>query len=133
MEKADIRELRKAVKARDNIVVWVYGFYVDADNNTVWDQVMRLADMEDAERFRHVAMFQRVLSTRIGRDTFSVALTEQNEALLALRATDGGDTAALEAFRDAFTAGYTHTDPYYATLTRIVYYGPLMGTDGRKL
>ena len=133
MEKADIRELRKAVKARDNIVDWVYGFYVDADNNTVWDQVMRLADMEDAERFRHVAMFQRVLSTRIGRDTFSVALTEQNEALLALRSTDSGDTAALEAFRDAFTAGYTHTDPYYATLTRIVYDVPLKGTDGRKL
>lgn len=134
MEKSDIRELKKAVKSRDGgIIHWIYAFYVDSDNQPVWEQVMRLQDMEDSTRFRHLDIIQKVLSTRLGRDAFSVKMEQQNEELLSLRSAEGRDPEEFHDFREAMLEGYLHTDPYYAILARIVYDVPHKGTDGRTM
>ncbi|MBP3878370.1 MAG: DUF4317 family protein [Lachnospiraceae bacterium] len=133
MEKSDIRELRKAVKAKDHIIDWVYALYVDSDNHPAWESVMKYNDLEESAQFRHLDLFQKVLSTRLGRDAFGVQLAEQNTELLALRSADGDSEEEFESFRDALLEGYLHTDPYYATLTRLVYDVPARAADGRKL
>ncbi len=134
MEKSDLKELRKAVKStKDNIVTWVYGVYVDSENNPCWEDVRRLSDMEDAERFRHLGIFARGLSTGIGKDSFPVGLGRQNEELIALREAEGRDVAEFEEFRDRLLSEYVHTEPYYAALANVYYDVPAKSGDGRKL
>ena len=133
MEKSDLKEIRKAVKAKENCISWIYSLYVDPDNQPVFEQVMRLADMEDAERFRHINLFAKTLGTGVGKESFPVQLSEQNEALLELRHTEGRNTEEFEDFRNLLLSGYAHTDPYYATLARIIYDVPAVSADGRRL
>lgn len=133
MEKTDLKELRKVIKAKDHIVDWVYCLYVDSENTPVYETVGKLADMEEGDRFRHLNLFTKVLSTRLGQDSFAVSVKEQNEALLELRESDGKDIAEFEEFREALLNGYAHTDPYYATLARIAYDVPKKASDGTKL
>ena len=133
MEKSDLREIRKAVKSKDNCISWVYSLYVDPDNNPSWENVTRLADMEDAERFRHLDMFAKTLGTGIGKESFPVMLSDHQEHFLELRHAAGRDTAEFAAFRDSLLENYTHTDPYYATLARVIYDVPMKAGDGRKL
>lgn len=133
MERSDLRELRKVVKSKETVIDWVYSIYVDADNQLCYEDLVRLSDMEDAERFRHLNLFARVLSTRVGMDSFPVRLAAQQESLLQLRSADGKDTETFESFRDHLLESYVHTDPYYATLVRIVYDVPSKAKDGRRL
>ena len=79
MEQTDIRELRKVIKAKDSVIDWVYGVYVDAENNVCYEDLMRLSDMEEAEKFRHLNIFAKILSPRIGMETFPVRLNGQQE------------------------------------------------------
>ena len=133
MDKADLKELRKVIKARDHVVDWVYSLYVDTENVPLFESVQKLADMEDAERFRHLNLFGKVVGTRLGMDTFSVPLTGQNDLLLEMRHFPGRDTAEFADFRDMFLEGYAHTDPYYLTLARIVYDVPKKAADRARL
>ena len=114
MEQTDIRELRKVIKAKDSVIDWVYSVYVDAENNVCFEDLMRLNDMEEAEKFRHLNIFAKILSPRIGMETFPVRLNVQQESLLKLRSADGKSIDTFEAFRDQLTSSYEHTDPYYA-------------------
>ena len=57
----------------------------------------------------------------------------KNEALLELRHTEGRNTEEFEDFRNLLLSGYAHTDPYYATLARIIYDVPAVSADGRRL
>ena len=41
MEKSDLKEIRKALKARESCISWVYGLYVDPDDI----QIMRKSEM----------------------------------------------------------------------------------------
>ena len=132
MERSDLLEIRKVVKSKESCVSWVYSLYVDADNQPCYENVQRLAEMEDAERFRHLGIFAKVLSTRLGRDAFPVRLEAQKDSLLELRSSSGG-ISEFEEFRDQLLAGYSHTDPYYATLVRVIYDVPLKSKDGRRL
>ena len=133
MDKNDIKELRKAIKAKDNCVSWVYGLYVDADNRACWERVQRLSDMEDAERFRHQTIFMKVLSPRLGRDAFPISLLEQQEFLLFLRSLDGRKKEEFSGFRDRLLEEFSHTEPYYAVLARVIYDVPARAGDRRKL
>ena len=133
MEKSDLKEIRKALKARESCISWVYGLYVDPDNLPVWENVMRLADMEEAERFRHISLFARTLSPGVGKDTFPAMLDEEQSSLLSLRSAKGVDIAEFEEFRDTLLSGFSHTDPYYAALARVIYDVPTKSGDGRRL
>ena len=113
MEQTDIRELRKVIKAKDSVIDWVYGVYVD--------------------KFRHLNIFAKILSPRIGMETFPVRLNGQQEDLLGLRSSDGKSIDTFEAFRDQLTSSYEHTDPYYAVLVRVVYDVPTKAADRRTL
>ena len=133
MEQTDIRELRKVIKAKDSVIDWVYGVYVDAENNVCYEDLMRLSDMEEAEKFRHLNIFAKILSPRIGMETFPVRLNGQQEDLLGLRSSAGKSIDTFEAFRDQLTSSYEHTDPYYAVLVRVVYDVPTKAADRRTL
>ena len=76
MEKTDLKELRKVIKAKDHIVDWVYCLYVDSENTPVYETVGKLADMEEGDRFRHLNLFTKVLSTRLGQDSFAQVCQE---------------------------------------------------------
>ncbi len=132
MEKSDVKEIRKVVKAKESVIDWVYSLYVSADNEIVWERVERLSDLDEAERYRHLNIFSKVLSPHIGRDSFPVLLKEQQEMLLTLR-TEKKQVEDFAAFRDLLTENYLHTDPYYATLTRIIYDVPVKTRDKQKL
>ena len=132
MERSDLKELRKIIK-NETAPDWVYGVYVDAENQVSFETVMRLADMEDAEKFRHLNLFNRVLSTRIGLESFPVKLKEQQLPLLQLRKAGAEELEVFEEFRDHLLTHYRHTDPYYATLVRIAYDVPARAEDGRRL
>lgn len=133
MERSDLRELRKAVKGKETVIDWVYGIYVDAENQALYEDLVRLGEMEDAEKFRHLQIFARTLSMRVGMDSFPVRLREQQEALISMRSLDGREIGDFEAFRDTLLSSYAHTDPYYATLVRVIYDVPTKAKDGRKL
>ncbi len=133
MDKSDLKEIRKVVKSKDTVVDWIYGVYVNADNVPVWENVEKLIGMEEAEQFRYQTLFSKALSTRLGRDSFPIQMESQNEELLALRKMKGLSVSEFTGFRDSLLAGYAHTDPYYATLTKIVYDVPTKSKDGRKL
>jgi hypothetical protein len=133
MEQTDIRELRKVIKAKDSVIDWVYGVYVDAENNVCYEDLMRLSDMEEAEKFRHLNIFAKILSPRIGMETFPVRLNGQQEDLLGLRSSAEKSIDTFEAFRDQLTSSYEHTDPYYAVLVRVVYDVPTKAADRRTL
>ncbi len=132
MEKSDVKEIRKVVKAKETVIDWVYGLYVSADNEIVWEHVNRLSDFEEAERFRHMTMFSKVLSPHLGRDSFPMLLADQQEMLLDLR-REKRQVEDFAEFRDLLLDTYLHTDPYYATLTRIVYDVPVKTKDKQKL
>ncbi len=133
MEKSDLKELRKALRQDGGCISWVYGLYVDPDNNPCWEDVVRLADMEDAERFRHISLFSRILSVKLMKDSFPVPLEAQQDDLLSLRSAPGRDVSEFEAFRDRLLDSFSHTDPYYATLARVIYDVPQRSTDGARL
>ena len=133
MEKSDLKELKKVIKSKDTVVDWVYGLYVDSENNPVYEHVGKLMDFDEAEQFRHVGIFNRVLSSKVGQDTYPVPLGSHQEALLELRAAGGVSEEEFEVFREALLGGYVHTDPYYATLARIIYDVPSKSKDGRRL
>lgn len=133
MERSDLKELRKVIKAKDTVVDWIYSLYVDPDNTPCFEGLTFLSDMEDAEKFRHLYLFSKVLSTRVGIDVFSEKLPRQQEELLELRSMSGTDLVEFEAFRDRLLETYSHTDPYYAVLTRVVYDVPAKASDGRRL
>lgn len=133
MDKSDLKEIRKVVKSKDTVVDWIYGVYVNADNVPVWENAEKLIGMEEAEQFRYQTLFSKALSTHLGRDSFPIQIEAQNAELLSLRETKGQSVSEFAGFRDSLLAGYAHTDPYYATLTKIVYDVPAKSKDGRKL
>ncbi len=132
MEKSDVKEIRKVVKAKETVIDWVYGLYVSAENEIVWEHVDRLSDLDEAERFRHMTMFSKVLSPHLGRDSFPMLLKDQQELLLDLR-QEKRTLEDFSEFRDLLLETYLHTDPYYATLTRIIYDVPVKTKDKQKL
>ncbi len=132
MEKSDVKEIRKVVKAKETVIDWVYGLYVSADNEIVWENVNRLSDLDEAERFRHMNMFSKVLSPHLGRDSFPMLIADQQELLLTLR-QEKRQIEDFQEFRDLLLETYLHTDPYYATLTRIIYDVPTKTKDKQKL
>ena len=133
MDKQDLKELRKVIKAKDTVIDWVWSLYVDSENQPVFEDVCKLADLEEAEMFRHMGLFGKTLGTRIGVESFPVGLELQQEELLDLRQSSGADLEDFAAFRDALLDGYVHTDPFYATLARIAYDVPSKSKDGRRL
>lgn len=133
MDRRDLMELRKVIKAKDTVIDWIYSIYVDPDNQIAYEGITRLLDLEDSERFRHLAIFAKILGTRIGISTFPEALKAQQESLLDLRSASGTDLYEFEAFRDHLLESYSHTDPYYATLVRVIYDVPAKAGDGRRL
>lgn len=132
MEKSDVKELRKAVKAKESVIDWVYGVYVNSENEVVWEHTGSFRNMEEAERFRHAAMFAKVLSPHLGRDSFPMRIEEQQSLLLSLR-TERKEVSDFSAFRDLMLASYPHTDPYYAVLARIIYDIPTKAKDRKVL
>lgn len=133
MEKSDLRELRKVIKAKETVIDWIYGLYVDSENHAVWEKVQRLLSMEETEQFRHINLISRVVSPKLGIDSFAAPLREYAEDMLALRALPGESAGEFEAFRDRLLAEYVHTDPYYAMLVRIIYDVPSKARDGQRL
>lgn len=132
MEKSDVKEIRKAVKAKESVIDWVYGLYVSSENEIVWEHTDYLRDMEEAERFRHMTMFSKVLSPHFGRDSFPLLISGQQDLLLSLR-VEKRVTEDFSQFRDLLLSTYVHTDPYYATLTRIIYDVPVKTKDKLSL
>ncbi len=132
LEKSDVKEIRKAVKSKETVVDWIYGLYVNAENEPVLESVDRLIEMEDAERFRYMNLFGKVLSPHLGRDSFPMVLSGQNDMLLELR-TEKKEAADFQEFRDLLLDSYLHTDPYYATVARVVYDIPVKTKDKQKL
>lgn len=132
MEKSDVKEIRKAVKAKESCIDWVYGLYVNTENEIVWEHVDSYRNMEEAEQFRHAAMFAKVLSPHFGRDSFPMKIEEQQELLLNLR-TEKKEVEDFRDFRDLLLDSYPHTDPYYAVLARVIYDIPVKTKDKRAL
>ena len=86
MRKQDVKELRKIIKRDDSAIIdWIYSLYVSPENELRYEALERLGNMEDSERFRHVKIINNVLSTALGKRTFSVPLKFQQEELLLLR------------------------------------------------
>ena len=133
LEKSDIRELRKVIKAKETVIDWIYGLYVDSENHAVWEKVQRLCDMDEAEQFRHINLIIRVLSMKVGCDSFPAILGEHADAVLAMRKFPGESADEFEEFRERLLNEYVHTDPYYAMLARIIYDVPSKAADGRHL
>lgn len=139
MQKSDLRELRKELKkagTQDGILDWVYSFYVSAENELAWESVRFMTEMDEDEKFRHLAIVGKVLPSSIGKDLLPVQ-TEQNEALLLFREAYAGDRDKMKekmsTLRDVLLTQYTHTDPYYAALFRFIYNVPARATDGARL
>lgn len=132
MEKSDVKELRKAVKAKDSVIDWIYGIYVNSENEVVWEHVDRFQNLEEAERFRHAAMFAKVLSPHLGRDSFPMKLMEEQDMLLSLR-TEHKEIQDFAGFKELLLSAYAHTDPYYAVVARIIYDIPTKTKDKRRL
>lgn len=132
MEKTDVKEIRKAVKAKENCIDWIYGVYVNTENEVVWEHVDSLRNQDEAEQFRHTAMFAKVLSPHFGRDSFPMKLETQQDMLLSLR-TEKKELPDFRDFRDLLLSAYPHTDPYYAVLARVIYDIPVKTKDKRSL
>lgn len=132
MEKSDIKELRKAVKNKESVIDWVYGLYVNSENEVVFENIGRLSNMDEDEKFRHMTMFGRILNPNLGRDTFPILIEEQQSMLLSLRG-EKKQLPDFEEFRDLLLANFEHTDPYYAAIARIVYDVPSKTKDRKKL
>lgn len=132
MEKSDIKELRKAVKSKESVIDWVYGLYVNSENEVVFENISRLSDMDEDEKFRHMTMFGRILNPNLGRDNFPILIDEQQGMLLSLRG-ERKELQDFEEFRDLLLANFEHTDPYYAAVARIVYDVPTKTKDRRTL
>ena len=139
LQKSDVRELRKSLKKAvkgGGMIDWVYGFYVDPDNQDVWEDVRKFYDFEEEEKFRHAAILNKVVSTGIEKELFPVK-TEQAEVLIDMRGAWSKEKEEtierLKALKEAVMTQYTHTDPYYATVTHIVYDVKGRASDGAAL
>ena len=133
MQLSDLKKLRKVIKSKEPPVDWVYGLYVSAENEPVWEQLTLLGAMEEAEYYRHINLFSRILAGGLGKNVFAVPLTEQPEGLLNLRSAPGKELSELEGFRNFLLEEHPHTDPYYAMLAHIAWDVPAKGTDRRRL
>lgn len=132
MRKQDVKELRKIIKRDDSAIIdWIYSLYVSPENEIRYEALERLGNMEDSERFRHVKIINNVLSTALGRRTFPVPLSFQQEELLLLR-KNVSDKEHFEKLRDLLLDKYIHTDPYYAIAVHIVYDIPKKFADGTR-
>lgn len=133
MDKSDVKEIRKIVRTKENDIDWLYGIYVNAENEVLWENVERFGNLEEAERFRHMNIFAKNLGGHLGKDIFPVSLASQQEALLVMRSMDGSFVEDFASFRDNLLATHVHTDPYYACLARIAYDVPKKASDGARL
>ena len=132
MRKQDVKELRKIIKCDDSAIIdWIYSLYVSPENELRYEALERLGNMEDSERFRHVKIINNVLSTALGKRTFSVPLKFQQEELLLLR-KNVSDKDNFTKLRDLLLDKYIHTDPYYAIAVHIVYDIPKKLSDGTR-
>ncbi len=133
LQNSDLKELRKQLKSKQPPVDWVYGLYVSSENEPVWENIQPFNTMEEAEMFRHINLFSRILSGKIGKNIFPVPLKSQQGSLLTLRAIPGKEVSEFEGFRNFLLENHVHTDPYYAMAAHIVYDVPKKSSDGRTL
>ncbi|MDO4615756.1 MAG: DUF4317 family protein [Lachnospiraceae bacterium] len=133
MQNSDLKEIRKQLKSKEPPVDWVYGLYVSSENEPVWENIQPFNTMEEAEMFRHINLFSRILSGKIGKNIFPVPLKSQQGSLMTLRAVPGKEVSEFEGFRNFLIENHVHTDPYYAMAAHIVYDVPKKASDGRTL
>ena len=139
MQKSDVRELREALNkaVKDGgMIDWVYGFYVDSDNRAVWEDIKKFYDFREEEKFRHVSILKRVISTGIEKELFPVK-TEQAADLIDIRGAwpEGREEIieGVKTLKECVMAQYPHTDPYYTTVTHLVYDVKGRASDGAML
>lgn len=129
MIKSDIKEIRKALKGKAPAIGWVYGMYVDASNEVQAIKEQSFASMPEEDMMRHVDIFQKAISMRMGRDSFSIPVKKEPEMLMGIRNSDGKEEA-LAPFCNVLLNGYMHDSPYYAVVAQVVYDVPVKASDG---
>ena len=133
MLETDIKELRKAVKATDTVIDWIYTLYVNSENKVLWEQTGKFGNMEEAELFRHQNLFAKSLSPSLGIRSFSRTLAVESPELLALRKASGRDPEEFAFIRDALLENYSHKEPYYVYIAKIAMDIKAKGSDRQAL
>lgn len=139
MQKTDIKELRKELKKapnQDGIIDWVYAFYVNNENEMIWSSVKKFYNMEDEDKFRHSAIINKVFPASIGKDLLPVQIKySENIANLrnAWKENEDDVLNAMEDIKDTIMSSYSSTDPYYATISHVLYDVPTKASDGAVL
>ena len=130
MHEKELKALKKELKKapnQDGIIDWIYGAYIDGENNVLWKECKKFDELEDDEKFRHLAIITKSLST------FHTNV-EQSEIIRDLNNEDeDGREDTMQEIMDLFISEHPHTDPYYISATRILFDIPTRASDGAIL
>lgn len=133
MDKSELLEIRKIMRADEPPIDWVYGFYVSPENEICWESMRKFSSLDTDETFRHKEIIRKSLSGNFSKELFFVSLHSQPEILLSLRNNEADPASAIDEFKDRLLSSYTHTDPYYAMVAHMTYDVPAKASDGLKL
>ncbi len=133
MNKEELNEIKKVLRAKEPPVDWVYSFYVSPESEVVWTSFRKFLSFDEDERFRYTDIMKKALQGTMGRELNPVSLSSQASSLLPLWNLDYENHELLDAFVEQVAAAYAHTDPYFATLFHITYDVPGRSSDRLKL
>ena len=133
MNKSDLLEIRKVLKREDPSIGWIYGFYVNDENEVCWTTFRNLLSMSEEEFHRYKDLLKKAISGQKGKQLHSLLLQTQSEML-----TDIIDKANIEEddfseFRQNIIDSYQHVGPYYAVAAKITYDIPVKAKDNVRL
>lgn len=140
MNKKEVTEIKRRIKAESWTCSVMTGCYVDAQKEKVLTFRESPASMEDEELHKYTDIANKALSGKIGNNLMELQFPQEAEedggiqkSLLALRDNGLKSDEMLESFYDTVIKNYDFTGNYLILLYHDVYDVPLKTSDNMKL
>ena len=140
MNKKEVIEIRKTLKADDTRIQRICGCYVDGHKQKVAENRDAFLSLQDEELHKYSDILRKTTSGQIGKNLLNLAfpLAEEAEggkqaALLALRDSELKDDELLEQFYDRVIDTYLYAENYLILAAFGAYDVPGKASDGLEM
>lgn len=140
MNKKEVLEIRRLLKADDCRVTRICGCYVDGHKNKVMEMKDAFLSLPDEELHKYTELLKKNLSGQIGKNLLNLEfpLAEESEGgkqarLLALRDSGLQDDELISAFYDEIIDTYLYAENYMILLVHGTYDVPGRSSDHEEM
>ena len=130
MNKKEVAEIKRRLKKESCTIQHMCGCYVDAEKNKLVTFSQKFLNLEEDEFYKYLEIAGKALSGTLGNNLLELEFPiDEEQILMALRASKLEDDALLDTYYDLIIDSYDYVGNYLITLYYDVYDVPLKGTD----